>query len=48
MWKSNNQGYYFCSDPNCSVVYFGQDGSVIKSDALRIKSQSDDDFVCCC
>ena len=24
------QGYYFCSDPQCQVVYFGQDNSVIR------------------
>ncbi len=52
MWKPKNQGYYFCSDPNCSVVYFGQDDSVIKSDSLRtivgIKSPSDNDLVFYC
>lgn len=52
MWHPEKQGYYFCSDPDCPVVYFGQDGSVIKSDALRtevgIKSKSDDALVCYC
>lgn len=48
VWNSKNQGYYFCSDPDCSVVYFGRYDSVINSDSLRtimgIKSQSGNDL----
>ena len=29
------QGYYFCSDPECDVVYFSEDGSVIETSELR-------------
>lgn len=50
MWKSKSQGYYFYSEPNFSVIYFGQDDSVIKTHALRtligIKLQSDNDLIC--
>ena len=31
------QGYYFCSDPDCNVVYFGQDNSFITKSELRTK-----------
>lgn len=52
VWQSMEQGYYFCSDPDCPVVYFGQDNSVIKSDDLRtevgIKSKSSDALICYC
>lgn len=50
--QSETQGYYFCTDPNCSVVYFAQDNSVIKHDELRtvvgIKSKSSDALICYC
>jgi hypothetical protein len=29
------QGYYFCSSPQCDVVYFGEDGAVISSADIR-------------
>jgi len=31
-WKINldkNQGYYFCSDPDCEIVYFGENDMTI-------------------
>ena len=31
------QGYYYCSDPDCNVVYFGQDDSLITKSELRTK-----------
>lgn len=34
------QGYYYCIDPDCDVVYFGEDGSVIKKSELRTKNFS--------
>lgn len=24
-WQYSDQGYYYCTDPECNVVYFGQD-----------------------
>lgn len=27
---ADTQGYYFCEDPNCEVVYFNQHGDVIQ------------------
>jgi len=51
-WAEKNQGYYFCEDPACDVVYFGEDGSVIsKYDVRGIvgrKSQSPDALICYC
>ena len=51
-WNSRNQSYYFCEDPECDVVYFGQDESIIEKSDLRttvgIKETSDDALVCYC
>ncbi|MDQ7049086.1 MAG: hypothetical protein Q9M92_05900 [Enterobacterales bacterium] len=48
----NAQNYYFCEDPNCEVVYFGLDNSLITQKELRtkvgIKDQSDDSILCYC
>jgi len=47
-----NQTYYFCSAPDCDVVYFGSDNSTIHKDQLRtkvgIKENSDDALICYC
>ena len=52
LWPNTEQGYYFCSDPECDVVYFGQDRSVIEKSALRtivgIKEKSDTALTCYC
>jgi hypothetical protein len=46
------QGFYFCTDPECDVVYFGQDNSVIRSDSLRTsvwqKAGLEDSTFCYC
>jgi len=34
-WKGKSQSYYFCDDPSCDVVYFGQDDSVIDKTQIR-------------
>jgi len=38
-WELVNidQTYYFCDDPDCDVVYFGNDNSVFKKHQLRTK-----------
>ncbi|MDH5484932.1 MAG: hypothetical protein OEY43_06800 [Gammaproteobacteria bacterium] len=47
-----DQAYYFCDDPGCDVVYFGEDDSVINKQLLRtvvgIKQQTDDAVICYC
>ncbi|MBD3609191.1 MAG: copper chaperone Copz family protein [Gammaproteobacteria bacterium] len=44
--------YYFCSSPDCDVVYFGDDGSVITVDAIRSpvgqKQNGADKVLCYC
>lgn len=44
--------YYFCDDPACDVVYFGDDGSLIRKGQLRtavgIKESGDDAPLCYC
>jgi len=53
-WRKNlkKQSYYYCTDTNCDVVYFGQDDSVISKSALRtkvgIKDKSPERYVCYC
>lgn len=52
MWKANASPYYFCSDPECDVVYFGGDDSVILRSQLRtlvgVKEASTDAPACYC
>jgi len=51
-WKEKQQPYYFCEDPDCDVVYFGQDNSVINTAALLttvgIKEKNPSAMLCYC
>ena len=51
-WHHEDQAYYFCDDPECNVVYFGEDDTIIKSGSLRtkvgVKEQSDTALICYC
>ena len=51
-WLQKEQGYYFCTDPECAVVYFGEDGSVIEKSAVRtpvgLKAPSEESLLCYC
>jgi hypothetical protein len=51
-WTEKEQGYYFCDDPTCGVVYFGEDDSVIKKADTRtvvgIKEDKPDALTCYC
>ncbi len=51
-WISKNQAYYFCDDPMCNIVYFGDDNSVIEKSELRIevgiKEKTTDSLLCYC
>jgi hypothetical protein len=51
-WKSKKQSYYFCDDPECNVVYFGQDGSIIEKSDIRtpvgVKEESGNSLLCYC
>lgn len=51
-WAEKDQSYYFCSDPDCLVVYFGQDNSVIEKSQVRTevgaKEKSKNALVCYC
>lgn len=50
--KTVVENYYFCNDPSCDVVYFGEDDSVINKDELRtsvgIKESSTESTICYC
>ncbi len=51
-WKNKRQAYYFCKDPNCEVVYYGQDNAVINKSQLRtsvgLKEKSSEAIICYC
>lgn len=51
-WDGKDQPYYFCDDPDCDVVYFGMDDSVIVRSQVRTvvgeKESSDDAMLCYC
>lgn len=51
-WKQTATFYYFCDDPSCEVVYFGDDSSTILKSQLRtrlgLKEASDDALLCYC
>lgn len=53
-WIRNykTQGYYFCDDPDCEVVYFGEDNLMILSSEIRTaighKETGSDALVCYC
>lgn len=53
-WNNNlkHQAYFYCTDSNCDVVYFGEDASVILTSALRtkvdIKDNSAERTLCYC
>lgn len=51
-WDGEEQPYYFCDDPECDVVYFGIDDSVILKSQVRttvgMKENSNNSMVCYC
>ena len=51
-YQLGTQAYYFCDDPECDVVYFGLDNTVIKIDSLRtkvgIKERDNKSLICYC
>ncbi|MDD2941770.1 MAG: hypothetical protein PHC51_02460 [bacterium] len=51
-WQPTGHRYFFCDDPACEVVYFGDDGSMILKSRLRKqigqKENSDDGLLCYC
>ena len=52
LWDEKGQPYYFCDDPDCDVVYFGLDNSLILKSQVRtavgVKDQSKDAMLCYC
>jgi hypothetical protein len=51
-WQPSAKRYFFCDDPACDVVYFGDDGSTILKPQLRtrvgVKESSNDELLCYC
>ena len=51
-WLDKEQIYYFCNAPNCNVVYFGDDNSIIFKSELRtevgIKNKTPNSILCYC
>ena len=52
VWQPSSERYYFCDEPACEVVYFGDDDSTVLKSQLRtpvgIKDPSDDGLLCYC
>lgn len=52
LWNGANQRYFFCDDPDCDIVYFGENGSLILKSALRTpvgaKDNAADATLCYC
>ncbi len=52
LWDQKPQGYYFCEDPDCDVIYFAEDGSCFAQDQVRtlvgLKSEAADALSCYC
>jgi len=50
--ERSNKTFYFCDDPECDVVYFTDDDSVVTQSELRteigIKSESEGALTCYC
>lgn len=48
----SEEQYYFCDDPECDVVYFGLEGSLINKSELRtavgVKEKDNDALICYC
>ena len=51
-WQPTARRYFFCDDPACEVVYFGEDGSMLRQHQLRtpvgIKEALDTSVLCYC
>lgn len=51
-WVFPDQGYYFCANARCDVVYFAQDGMFIPQNEVRtavgVKNPSPSALLCYC
>jgi hypothetical protein len=51
-WRASAVNYYFCEDPDCAIVYFGDDGSTIEKSRLRtpvgVKEKTGEALLCYC
>lgn len=47
-WEGRGLRHYYCDDPACDVVYFGEDDSVILKSQLRTEVKSADAPLCYC
>jgi len=52
LWNDEGLPYYFCDDPDCEVVYFGLDNSLILKTQVRttigLKDRSENAMLCYC
>ena len=46
LWIDAGQRYYYCGDPGCDIVYFGEDGTAIRTSQLRKPAKGD--LLCYC
>ncbi|MBI5889753.1 MAG: copper chaperone Copz family protein [Nitrosomonadales bacterium] len=52
LWQDRGRRYFFCDDPDCEVVYFADDDTVILKSQLRtgvgVKETGGDALLCYC
>lgn len=46
--KLPEQAYYYCSDPDCDVIYFGKDNSMLTSSDMRLSDIKRSNTICFC
>ncbi len=46
LWHDTGQRYFYCGDPDCDIVYFGEDGAVIRTAELRNPAKGE--LLCYC
>ena len=44
-WDDRGRRYFFCDDPDCDIVYFGDDDSIILKSQVRTRVE---DMLCFC
>jgi hypothetical protein len=47
-WDAAGQRYFFCDDPGCDIVYFGEDNATIKTSQLRTVAKGPFALLCHC
>lgn len=47
-WEDKGLRYFYCDDPECDVIYFGEDDTVVLTSQLRTPVKSASALLCYC